>query len=62
LHFSQVNLVRSCLIGDVSSLEDQSFIMKEGTAYNIRINFCVQREIASGLRLRITTARKGING
>ncbi|KAF6022521.1 ARHGDIA [Bugula neritina] len=49
------------LSGDVSSLEDQSFIMKEGTAYNIRINFCVQREIASGLRLRITTARKGIN-
>lgn len=50
------------ILGDVASLKDQSFSVKEGSIYRLRINFCVQREIVTGLKLIMKTSRKGIKG
>lgn len=48
------------LTGDLSSLKDQSFTIKEGISYKIRIDFHVQREIVTGLKYVQRTYRKGI--
>jgi len=48
------------LTGDLASLKDQSFTIKEGTNYRLKMNFCVQREIVTGLKLVMKTSRKGI--
>ncbi|CAL4184459.1 unnamed protein product, partial [Meganyctiphanes norvegica] len=48
------------LTGDISSLKDQSFTIKEGISYKIRIDFHVQREIVTGLKYIQRTYRKGI--
>jgi len=64
LHISLPTSYFSCkhFLGDVASLKDQSFAIKEGTTYRLRINFCVQREIVTGLKLIMKTSRKGIKG
>lgn len=48
------------LTGDISALKDQSFTIKEGISYKIRIDFHVQREIVTGLKYIQRTYRKGI--
>lgn len=48
--------------GDVASLKDQSFTIKEGASYQLKMNFCVQREIVTGLKLVLKTTRAGIKG
>ena len=48
--------------GDVASLKDQSFTIQEGATYRLKMNFCVQREIVTGLKLVMKTSRKGIKG
>ncbi|XP_067939139.1 rho GDP-dissociation inhibitor 2-like [Watersipora subatra] len=48
------------LTGDLASLKEQSFSIKEGTSYRLKIHFCVQREIVTGLKLVLKTSRKGI--
>lgn len=50
------------VLGDLASLKDQSFAIKEGTNYRLKMSFCVQREIVTGLKLVMKTSRKGIKG
>ncbi|CAC5425413.1 unnamed protein product [Mytilus coruscus] len=49
------------LTGDLSKLKDQVFVIKEGSAYKMRVKFFVQKkEIVSGLKYVQKTYRKGI--
>lgn len=48
------------LTGDLSSLKDKSFTIKEGISYKMKIEFHVQREIVTGLKYVQRTYRKGI--
>jgi|ERR1712071_67249 len=48
------------LTGDISELKKKTFIIKEGIAYRIRIDFQVQREIVQGLKYVQKTSRLGI--
>ncbi|XP_076055658.1 rho GDP-dissociation inhibitor isoform X2 [Oratosquilla oratoria] len=48
------------LTGDISKLKEQSFTIKEGISYKIRIDFHVQREIVTGLKYVQRTFRSGI--
>ena len=50
------------LTGDLSQLKKQSFVIKEGVAYKIRIDFIVQREIVHGLKYIQRTYRLGVPG
>lgn len=45
------------LTGDLSKLKEQSFVLKEGCQYRLRISFYVQREIVTGLKLVQKTYR-----
>jgi Rho GDP-dissociation inhibitor len=49
------------LSGDVSVLKKQSFTIKEGVQYKIRIEFYVQREIVHGLKYVQKTSRMGVS-
>jgi len=48
------------LTGDLTQLKKQTFVIKEGIQYKIRIDFHVQREIVTGLKYVQKTFRKGI--
>ncbi|XP_028312502.1 rho GDP-dissociation inhibitor 1-like isoform X1 [Gouania willdenowi] len=45
---------------DLDKLKDQSFILKEGVEYKIKISFKVNKEIVSGLKYVQQTYRKGV--
>lgn len=46
---------------DLSQLKKQTFIIKEGIQYKIRVEFYVQREIVHGLKYQQKTSRLGVN-
>ncbi|XP_028827080.1 rho GDP-dissociation inhibitor 1-like isoform X2 [Denticeps clupeoides] len=46
--------------GYFETLRDQSYILKEGVEYRIKITFKVNNEIVSGLKLIQETYRKGV--
>ncbi|XP_048411135.1 rho GDP-dissociation inhibitor 1 [Stegostoma tigrinum] len=48
------------LTGDVEKLKNNSFALKEGVEYKIKISFKVNKEIVSGLKYVQTTSRRGI--
>jgi Rho GDP-dissociation inhibitor len=48
------------LSGDLSQLKKQTFVIKEGVSYTIRIDFIVQREIVHGLKYVQKTYRLGV--
>ncbi|CAL8356545.1 unnamed protein product [Boreogadus saida] len=48
------------LTGDLEAFKKQSFILKEGVEYKIKISFKVNKEIVSGLKYVQVTQRKGI--
>ncbi|XP_015188867.1 PREDICTED: dynein assembly factor 5, axonemal isoform X2 [Polistes dominula] len=48
------------LSGDLSQLKKQTFVIKEGVSYRIRIDFIVQREIVHGLKYVQKTYRLGV--
>nr|CAG4652208.1 EOG090X0EJY [Triops cancriformis] len=48
------------LTGDLTQLKKQTFVMKEGVSYRIRIDFHVQHEIVHGLKYVQKTYRSGI--
>lgn len=50
------------LTGDLSKLKKETFIIKEGVSYKIRIEFFVQREIVHGLKYIQKTYRLGVPG
>lgn len=49
------------LDGDLSQLKKQSFAIKEGIQYKIRIEFFVQREIVHGMKYVQKTSRMGVS-
>lgn len=49
------------LDGDLASIKKQSFAIKEGIQYRIRVDFYVQREIVHGLKYVQKTYRLGVN-
>ncbi|KAI4456703.1 rho gdp-dissociation inhibitor [Holotrichia oblita] len=48
------------LTGDISKLKKETFTIKEGVSYKIRIEFFVQREIVHGLKYIQKTFRMGV--
>jgi len=48
------------LTGDISTLKDKPFVLKEGSSYSLRIQFRVQREIVAGLKYTNGFYRKGM--
>lgn len=48
------------LSGDITHLKKQTFVIKEGVQYKIRIEFFVQREIVHGLKYVQKTYRMGV--
>lgn len=48
------------LSGDISKLKKETFTIKEGVSYRIRIEFQVQREIVHGLKYVQKTYRLGV--
>lgn len=48
------------LSGDISHLKKQTFVIKEGVQYKIKIEFFVQREIVHGLKYVQKTYRMGV--
>ncbi|XP_056135799.1 rho GDP-dissociation inhibitor 1-like [Lampris incognitus] len=48
------------LQGDLEAFKKQSFILKEGVEYRIKISFKVNKEIVSGLKYVQQTFRKGV--
>lgn len=50
------------LTGDLSKLKKETFVIKEGVSYRIRIEFIVQREIVHGLKYVQQTYKLGIPG
>lgn len=50
------------LTGDISRLKQETFVIKEGVSYKIRIEFFVQREIVHGLKYVQKTSKMGITG
>ena len=50
------------LTGDLTQLKKQTFVIKEGVSYRIRIDFIVQREIVHGLKYVQKTYRLGVLG
>lgn len=47
--------------GDLTQLKKQSFAIKEGIQYKIRIEFFVQREIVHGMKYVQKTSRMGVS-
>ncbi|KAM9305237.1 rho GDP-dissociation inhibitor 1-like isoform 2-T2 [Gastrophryne carolinensis] len=52
--------IKMDLTGDVASLKDTCFSLKEGVSYKVKIVFKVHKEIVSGLKYVLHTFRKGI--
>lgn len=50
------------LTGDISKLKKETFVIKEGVSYKIRIEFIVQREIVHGLKYIQKTSKMGLTG
>lgn len=50
------------LTGNLSNLKKETFVIKEGVSYRIRIEFIVQREIVHGLKYVQQTYKVGIPG
>lgn len=50
------------LTSDISYLKKQTFVIKEGVSYRIRIDFIVQREIVHGLKYVQKTYRLVVPG
>lgn len=48
------------LQGDLEEFKKQSFVLKEGVEYRVKISFKVNREIVSGLKFTQQTFRKGV--
>lgn len=48
------------LTGDLKALEEQIFVLKEGSEYRVKIGFKVNRDIVSGLKYVHHTYRKGV--
>ncbi|KAM9296048.1 LOW QUALITY PROTEIN: rho GDP-dissociation inhibitor 1 [Gastrophryne carolinensis] len=48
------------LTGDLKKFEQESWILKEGVEYSIKISFKVNKEIVSGLKYVQQTNRKGV--
>ncbi|XP_016419331.1 rho GDP-dissociation inhibitor 1 isoform X2 [Sinocyclocheilus rhinocerous] len=48
------------LQGDLESFKKQSFVLKDGVEYRIKISFKVNKEIVSGLKYVQQTFRKGV--
>ncbi|KAJ8331953.1 hypothetical protein SKAU_G00430690 [Synaphobranchus kaupii] len=48
------------LQGDLESFKKQSFVLKEGVEYKIKISFKVNKEIVAGLKYIQQTLRKGV--
>lgn len=48
------------LTGDLSRFKKETFVIKEGVQYRIRIDFIVQREIVHGLKYVQKTTRLGV--
>ncbi|XP_019880391.1 rho GDP-dissociation inhibitor 1 [Aethina tumida] len=48
------------LTGDISKLKKETFVIKEGVSYKIRIEFIVQREIVHGLKYIQKTSKMGL--
>uniref|UniRef100_A0A672K1D5 Rho GDP-dissociation inhibitor 1 n=1 Tax=Sinocyclocheilus grahami TaxID=75366 RepID=A0A672K1D5_SINGR len=48
------------LSGDLESFKKQSFVLKEGVEYRIKISFKVNKDIVSGLKYVQQTYRKGV--
>lgn len=48
------------LQGDLESFKKQSFVLKEGVEYRIKISFKVNKDIVSGLKYVQQTFRKGV--
>ncbi|XP_055741801.1 rho GDP-dissociation inhibitor 1-like isoform X1 [Salvelinus fontinalis] len=48
------------LQGNLESFKKQSFVLKEGVEYKIKISFKVNKEIVSGLKYAQQTYRKGV--
>ncbi|NP_001004847.1 rho GDP-dissociation inhibitor 1 [Xenopus tropicalis] len=48
------------LTGDLEKFKKQSFTLKEGVEYRIKISFKVNKEIVSGLKYQQQTYRKGV--
>ncbi|CAG9857044.1 unnamed protein product [Phyllotreta striolata] len=48
------------LTGDLSKLKKETFTIKEGVSYRIRIEFIVQREIVHGLKYIQKTSKLGL--
>ncbi|XP_062840730.1 rho GDP-dissociation inhibitor 1 [Trichomycterus rosablanca] len=48
------------LQGDLDTFKKQSFVLKEGVEYKIKISFKVNKEIVSGLKYVQQTFRKGV--
>uniref|UniRef100_A0A6I8R636 Rho GDP-dissociation inhibitor 1 n=1 Tax=Xenopus tropicalis TaxID=8364 RepID=A0A6I8R636_XENTR len=46
--------------GDLEKFKKQSFTLKEGVEYRIKISFKVNKEIVSGLKYQQQTYRKGV--
>ncbi|KAK2502921.1 hypothetical protein MC885_005547 [Smutsia gigantea] len=56
-----VSGTRGCVArGDLESFKKQSFVLKEGVEYRIKISFRVNREIVSGMKYIQHTYRKGV--
>lgn len=48
------------LRADLDGIKNQTFVLKEGVEYKIKISFKVNREIVSGLKYVQNTFRKGV--
>ncbi|XP_073540309.1 rho GDP-dissociation inhibitor 1 [Phyllobates terribilis] len=48
------------LTGDLEKFKKESFTLKEGVEYRIKISFKVNKEIVSGLKYQQQTYRKGV--
>ncbi|XP_037767315.1 rho GDP-dissociation inhibitor 3 [Chelonia mydas] len=48
------------LTGDLEALKSQSFVLKEGVDYRVKISFKVNKEIVCGLKYLHHTYRKGL--
>ncbi|KAG7491738.1 hypothetical protein MATL_G00006540 [Megalops atlanticus] len=57
---SAPNALTLDLQGDLESFKKQSFVLKEGVEYRIKISFKVNKEIVSGLKYVQQTFRKGV--
>ncbi|KAG8138033.1 putative LOC417941-like protein [Naja naja] len=48
------------LTGDLEALKKETFVLKEGAEYRVKIHFKVNKDIVSGLKYLQNTYRKGV--